>query len=177
MKKTIIICDKCGKELTELYTILAVRQKEDGGWAADPDTSKRPDLCKDCVKLFQDFVSPQALQRGKHTEQQEADQPDPEEDSAPPSADGQGTIKEQHDAAKEQQDTAKEKQAPEKKKAAAPARQVDHGRIVALYTANPPRSIKWIADDCKCSEQTVINHLVKEGLYKTLKERREERKG
>lgn len=169
MKKTITICDSCGKEIEELYTILAVRQKEDGGWAADPDTSKRPDLCKDCVKLFQDFVSPQALQRVKHTEQQEADQPDPEEDSAPPSADGQGTIK-------EQQDAAKEKQAPEKEKAAALARQVDHGRIVALYTANPPRSIKWIADDCKCSEQTVINHLVKEGLYKTQKERRAENK-
>ena len=50
---------------------------------------------------------------------------------------------------------------------------VDHGRIVALYTAKPPRSIEWIADDCKCSQQTVINHLKQEGIYKTLKERRE----
>lgn len=41
----------------------------------------------------------------------------------------------------------------------------DHGRIVALYTANPPRSIKWIADDMRISQQTVINHLKKEGLY------------
>ena len=43
---------------------------------------------------------------------------------------------------------------------------IDHGRIVALYTANPPRSIKWIADDVGCSVQTVINHLTKEGIYK-----------
>jgi hypothetical protein len=42
---------------------------------------------------------------------------------------------------------------------------------VALYTANPPRSIEWIADDCKCSQQTVINHLKQEGIYKTLQER------
>ena len=41
----------------------------------------------------------------------------------------------------------------------------DHGRIVALYTANPPRSIKWIADDMGITQQTVINHLKKDGLY------------
>jgi len=50
---------------------------------------------------------------------------------------------------------------------------VDHGRIVALYKANPPRSIKWIAEDCKCSEQTVVNHLIKEGIYKRKSERKE----
>ena len=43
---------------------------------------------------------------------------------------------------------------------------VDHGRIVALYTANPPRTIKWIADDMGITQQTVINHLKKDGLYK-----------
>lgn len=42
---------------------------------------------------------------------------------------------------------------------------VDHARIVALYTANPPRSIKWIADDMGISEKTVINHLKRDGLY------------
>ena len=41
----------------------------------------------------------------------------------------------------------------------------DHGRIVALYTANPPRSIQWIADDRGIMQQTVINHLKKDGLY------------
>lgn len=41
----------------------------------------------------------------------------------------------------------------------------DHGAIVALYTANPPRSVKWIADDLGITPQTVINHLKKEGLY------------
>lgn len=43
---------------------------------------------------------------------------------------------------------------------------IDHGKIVALYTANPPRSVAWIADDMGISPQTVINHLTKEGVYK-----------
>lgn len=41
----------------------------------------------------------------------------------------------------------------------------DHGRIVALYTANPPRSIKWIAEDMGITTQTVVNHLKKEGIF------------
>ena len=44
-------------------------------------------------------------------------------------------------------------------------KKVDHDRIVALYKANPPRSVAWIADDVGCSTQTVINHLTKEGIY------------
>ena len=44
-------------------------------------------------------------------------------------------------------------------------KKVDHNRIVALYRANPPRSVAWIADDVGCSTQTVINHLTKEGIY------------
>ena len=44
-------------------------------------------------------------------------------------------------------------------------KKVDHGRIVPLYKANPPRSVAWIADDVGCSTQTVINHLIKEGIY------------
>ena len=48
-----------------------------------------------------------------------------------------------------------------------PAKKViDHGKIVALYTANPPRTVSWIADEIGCSVQTVINHLKKEGIYK-----------
>ena len=43
---------------------------------------------------------------------------------------------------------------------------IDHGKIVALYTADPPRSLQWIADDIGCSIQTVINHLKQEGVYK-----------
>lgn len=49
---------------------------------------------------------------------------------------------------------------------------VDHGKIVALYTAKPPRSISWIADDLGCSENTVINHLKKEGLYTSNRRRK-----
>lgn len=54
---------------------------------------------------------------------------------------------------------------PEPKKKGGVMKPADHGRIVALYTANPPRSVKWIADDMKISQQTVINHLKKEGIY------------
>lgn len=43
---------------------------------------------------------------------------------------------------------------------------IDHGKIVALYTANPPRTVTWIADEIGCSVQTVINHLKKDGIYK-----------
>ena len=50
---------------------------------------------------------------------------------------------------------------PEKKR----GKQIDHGRIVAEYKAG--RSIGWIADDVGCSEQTVVNHLIREGIYKT----------
>ena len=51
---------------------------------------------------------------------------------------------------------------------------IDHGKIVALYTATPPRSVSWIADEMGCSAQTVINHLKKEGVYKAKGERSDE---
>lgn len=54
----------------------------------------------------------------------------------------------------------------EEKKPKGWARKIDHGRIVALYTADPPRSVPWIANDMGISEQTVINHLKKDGLWK-----------
>lgn len=57
--------------------------------------------------------------------------------------------------------------AKKKKKAAGKNKPVDHGKIVACYRAG--RSIKWIADEIGCSEQTVYNHLEKEGLYKKKK--------
>lgn len=57
------------------------------------------------------------------------------------------------------------KEEPEEEPATS-KKKVDHGRIVALYTARDPWSIKDIADDVGCSFQTVINHLKKEGLYK-----------
>lgn len=40
---------------------------------------------------------------------------------------------------------------------------IDHGKIVALYKAQWP--IKKISDEIGCSQQTVINHLKKEGVY------------
>lgn len=60
----------------------------------------------------------------------------------------------------------KEEAAPEPEVKAPSGKIIDHGRICALYTANPPRSVQWIADDMKISAQTVINHLKKEGIYK-----------
>lgn len=54
----------------------------------------------------------------------------------------------------------------EKAEADPPKKTIDHGKIVALYTANPPRSVAWIADEIGCSYQTVVNHLRKEGIYK-----------
>lgn len=57
--------------------------------------------------------------------------------------------------------------AKKKKKAAGKNKPVDHGKIVACYRAG--RSIKWIADEIGCSDQTVYNHLEKEGLYKKKK--------
>lgn len=39
---------------------------------------------------------------------------------------------------------------------------IDHGRIVALRTAG--WTVKAIAEDIGCSEQTVYNHLQKEGI-------------
>lgn len=40
---------------------------------------------------------------------------------------------------------------------------IDHGKIVALYKAK--WSIKKISDEIGCSQQTVINHLKKAGVY------------
>lgn len=48
----------------------------------------------------------------------------------------------------------------EGKKAEERKSKVDHGRIMALHAAGWP--IKEIAADCKCSEQTVRNHIMKE---------------
>ena len=38
---------------------------------------------------------------------------------------------------------------------------LDEGRIVALRTANPPRSYKWIAEDMGVSEATIFNRCKK----------------
>lgn len=46
---------------------------------------------------------------------------------------------------------------------------IDHGKIVACYKGG--RSVACIADEMKIAPQTVINHLVKEGLYQTKAER------
>ena len=156
MKKIITICDYCEKVIETRPKFIQTGTEVDEDAYTQDEKDFRLDLCDDCFGAISSVLSTLILERRKDKEQSAPDQED-------------------EGAALEQQDAAEKQQAPEKKKAAALARQVDHGRIVALYTANPPRSIKWIADDCKCSEQTVINHLKKEGLYKTLQEQKEEK--
>lgn len=41
---------------------------------------------------------------------------------------------------------------------------IDHGKICALYKAG--WACTKIADEMRCTTQTVINHLKKEGIYK-----------
>ena len=65
----------------------------------------------------------------------------------------------------EKQEEPKPEEEPEPEEKQKEKKKVDHDRIVALYRANPPRSVAWIADDVGCSAQTVINHLTKEGIY------------
>lgn len=156
MKKIITICDYCEKVIETRPKFIQTGTEVDEDAYTQDEKDFRLDLCDDCFGAISSVLSTLILERRKDKEQSAPDQED-------------------EGAALEQQDAAEKQQAPEKKKAAALARQVDHGRIVALYTANPPRSIKWIADDCKCSEQTVINHLKKEGLYKTLQGQKEEK--
>lgn len=159
MQKLITICDYCGKELDKLYTLLPVRlSEEDGTYKMKPDYEPF-DMCLDCIKANLIMIKPGPLPR-----KEAAAVADPEEEAATE------TVPEEQQAEAEQQEEEPEQKV---KKNSVPKKKVDHGRIVALYTANPPRSIEWIADDCRCSQQTVINHLKQEGIYKTLQERRD----
>ena len=156
MKKLITICDYCGKQIEDVYSLIPVRllNADEGIWKMDPHYSV-PDMCLGCMDNILNAISPEELSR------KAAVFADPEQQEAEP---------EQKEEKPEQQAEETEQKV---KKTSAPKKKVDHGRIVALYTANPPRSIEWIADDCKCSQQTVINHLKQEGIYKTLQERRD----
>ena len=69
-------------------------------------------------------------------------------------------VEEIQPAKKEEPKPEPKKEEPKKK----PNSKIDHGKIVACYKGG--RSPAWIADDMKISPQTVINHLVKEGIYK-----------
>ena len=159
MKKLITVCDYCGKELKEVYTILPAKlsDPEIGTWKSKPGYEPL-DMCRWCMEGMLKQLSPQPLQKREN----QAAGADQETVPATPS-ENEG----QQDAADKQQEPAEKKPKQVQNKA------VDHGRIVALYKANPPRSIKWIAEDCKCSEQTVVNHLIKEGIYKRKSERKE----
>lgn len=156
MKKMITICDYCGKQIEDVYSLIPVRllNADEGIWKMDPHYSV-PDMCLGCMGNILNAISPEELSR------KAAAVADPEQQEAEP---------EQKEEKTEQQAEETEQKV---KKTSDPKKKVDHGRIVALYTANPPRSIEWIADDCKCSQQTVINHLKQEGIYKTLQERRD----
>ena len=159
MQKLITICDYCGKEIETVYTLLPVRLSEsESTYKMKPDYEPF-DMCLDCIKANLIMIKPGPLPR-----KEAAAVADPEEEAAPE------TVPEEQQAEAEQQEEEPEQKV---KKNSVPKKKVDHGRIVALYTANPPRSIEWIAEDCRCSQQTVINHLKQEGIYKTLQERRD----
>lgn len=66
----------------------------------------------------------------------------------------------------EYQEEEPEEEEPVKEEPTETRKRIDHDKIVALYKANPPRTVTWIADDIGCSIQTIINHLKKEGIYK-----------
>lgn len=55
-----------------------------------------------------------------------------------------------------------EKEPAEESKKKPKKNEVDHGRICACYKAG--WSVAKIADECRCSDQTVRNHLKQEGL-------------
>lgn len=156
MKKLITICDYCGRQIEEIFSLLPVKLSEqDNTCQVLPDSSPN-DMCIDCLMGNLVMIRPGPLQR-----KEASAVADPEQQEAEP------------EQKKEKPEQQAEETEQNVKKTSAPKKKVDHGRIVALYTANPPRSIEWIADDCRCSQQTVINHLKQEGIYKTLQERRD----
>lgn len=168
MKKIITICDYCEKVIeTKPKFIQTGTEVEEDTYTQD-EKDFRLDLCDDCFGAISSVLSTLILERRKDKEQSA---PDPEEEGA---ALKQQDQEEEPQVQEPAEESAALKQQEEKKqqaqvKNAAVKNEVDHGRIVALYMAKPPRSIKWIAEDCKCSQQTVINHLIKEGLYKVKK--------
>ena len=186
MKKIITICDYCEKLIEKNPKFIQTGTEVEEDTYTQDEKDFRLDLCDDCFGAISSVLSTLILERRKDKEQSASD---PEEEGAAEkqqeSAEESVSLKQQEPAeeaqdqepaedgaALEQHDAAQEQQAPAKKTAA--KNEVDHGRIVALYRAKPPRSIKWIAEDCKCSQQTVINHLVKEGLYKVKRKETEE---
>ena len=62
----------------------------------------------------------------------------------------------------EPESEADQEEEPEKK--APIKKEIDHGKICALYKAG--WNCSQIADDVQCHVQTVINHLQAEGIYK-----------
>lgn len=116
------------------------------------------DYCKEVINTDSDTV--RAIMPGR-IGYQDSFLPDSEED-----------IRHYHDYClehlltmrfEEKQEEPEPEEEPEEKPKE--KKKVDHDRIVALYQANPPRSVAWIADDIGCNTQTVINHLTKEGIY------------
>ena len=169
MKKIITICDYCEKVIEKKPKFIQTGTEVEEDTYTQDEKDFRLDLCDDCFGAISSVLSTLILERRKDKEQPASD---PEEESAALEQQEQEEEPQvqkpaEEGAALKQQDAANKQQAPAKKEAV--KNEVDHGRIVALYMAKPPRSIKWIAEDCKCSQQTVINHLVKEGLYKVKK--------
>ena len=141
MKKIITYCDYCGTQIEgESRFLLSGLEIDQESYHHD-DLDFRYDICETCFKSIRDLISTAPLQKRSKAK-----------------AEPEIELEEPHVAS----DKGKPAKTPAAKK---PNKEVDHGRIIALYTAKPQRSIAWIADDCKCSKQTVINHLTKAGIY------------
>lgn len=154
MKKTITLCDYCGAQIEgEPRFIMSGLEIDEDSYHKD-DLDFRYDICESCFKSIRDLIS--TLPPKKRITAAEA-------------AEAEAEVRQQPEEEAEAAAPAPEP-AKETRKARTPRptqkKEVDHGRIIALYTAKPLRSVAWIADDCKCSKQTVINHLTKAGIYK-----------
>lgn len=93
------------------------------------------------------------------------------------SAIGEGRVVAAHEAYKPAEPTPKEvPEEPEPKQEKVQTRgryanAIDHGKVAALYNAG--WSVKKIAEEIGCNKQTIIDHLTKEGIYKSGKDKKE----
>lgn len=121
MRKTICVCDRCGKQIEGSLYGIVINEYETLGDDLPTGTVKTPDaqkeLCPDCMKaLVSNLAAFMDTEAKPH------------------------------------------KRTTKKKKAAAPAAtKIDRGKILALHNAE--WTVKNIAGEMGCSEQTVYNVL------------------
>lgn len=150
-----IKCDRCGKQFIpdETHRI---------GWVGinwkDPETDDLTDrnpiedmeFCEECMESIAAFIKGVTIEK--------TDPPEVEIVVEEP-------PREEPETSTEAPEDPSEPSEPEKPKKNPPVKKgIDKGKIRSLWTATPPRSVKWIADDLKCSEAAVRYHLRQMGL-------------